>query len=260
MLHKYNKITLNACRFLFVACASMQMLACSGDHVESEASAREGINPREVQTVPSLENTHWQAVTIDGADANANASPTLLLNADGQLTGSSGCNHYFGRWSATDDEAQFVAGGATARACEPELMDQERAFFDALKDVTAATIGPDGNLSLLDASSTTRLSLKTLEQTSTAADTNVPLDLPATTFHKFSCDEKGLVEFRFVGPDTIELLVGPDRYILQHQEAASGARYAGGDVEFWNHGDEAMLVIGDQQYQCVRSEGRQVAN
>lgn len=80
----------------------------------------------------------------------------------------------------------------------------------------------------------------------------VPLDLAATTYHRFDCGDAGPVEFRFLGPDTIEVNVGATRYAMPHQRAASGARYEGDGAEFWNKGDEALLTIGDQRFECRR--------
>jgi hypothetical protein len=60
--------------------------------------------------------------------------------------------------------------------------------------------------------------------------------------------------FRFLGPETIELVVAEQAYTLLQQRSASGARYVGEGVELWNKGSEVMLQIGDQRYQC-RTEG-----
>ncbi|MDH4072337.1 MAG: MliC family protein [Gammaproteobacteria bacterium] len=78
------------------------------------------------------------------------------------------------------------------------------------------------------------------------------LDLSATTSHQFGCGDAGPVEFRFLGPDTIEVTAGNDRFIMQHQRAASGARYLGDGAEFWNKGDEALLIVGDRRFECRR--------
>jgi putative lipoprotein len=41
----------------------------------------------------------------------------------------------------------------------------------------------------------------------------------------------------------------PDRYLVLSQvRAASGAKYREGDVEFWSKGDDALLLVGNQQY------------
>ena len=62
------------------------------------------------------------------------------------------------------------------------------------------------------------------------------------------------VSFRFLGPETIELLVAEQTYLLHQQRSASGARYAGEGAELWNKGSEFMLLIGEQRHRC-RAEG-----
>ena len=56
--------------------------------------------------------------------------------------------------------------------------------------------------------------------------------------------------FRLLAPETIELVVSQQTYVLLQQKSASGARYVGEGVELWNKGSEAMLQIGGQRYQC----------
>lgn len=41
----------------------------------------------------------------------------------------------------------------------------------------------------------------------------------------------------------------PDRYVILSQvRSASGSKYREGDIEFWSKADEAMLIVGEQQY------------
>jgi membrane-bound inhibitor of C-type lysozyme len=148
--------------------------------------------------------------------------------------------------------ASFDAAGVTMRACEPELMEQERAFLEALRIISAAETSSEGTLSLRDESSTVRLLLSPLDQATTNADAAVPLDLAGTTSNGFDCGDAGTIEFRFLGPDTIEVTTGIDRYVMQHQRAASGARYIGEGAEFWNKGDEALFTVGEQRFECKR--------
>jgi heat shock protein HslJ len=113
----------------------------------------------EIRTLIELENTRWTVVSIDGDDVNEQSPPSLELSGDRKLPGNTGCNAFFGGWSVSDTAASFNAAGVSLRACEPELMEQERAFLDALAAVTTAHTNPDGTLSMLDGSSAVRLSL-----------------------------------------------------------------------------------------------------
>lgn len=77
-------------------------------------------------------------------------------------------------------------------------------------------------------------------------------DLPGNETYRFQCDNFGSVEFRFLGPDTIDVRFDGESYVMQQQRAASGARYAGDGAEFWNKGDQAMVIIGERHFECTR--------
>lgn len=80
------------------------------------------------------------------------------------------------------------------------------------------------------------------------------VSLPASESHHFDCGDAGKVEFRLIGPDTIEVIAGTNRYTMQHQRTASGARYESDGAVFWNKGDEALLTIRDQRFECKRTK------
>ena len=79
-----------------------------------------------------------------------------------------------------------------------------------------------------------------------------PLDQAMTDYHEFNCADVGLAKVRFVGPDTIELLVNDESMILPRERSASGAKYVKDDVVFWNKGDEALLSLGKSRHSCKR--------
>ena len=65
-----------------------------------------------------------------------------------------------------------------------------------------------------------------------------------------TCSDDLQASFRFLGPETIELTLAEQSHVLLRERSASGARYVGDEVEFWNKGSEVMLRIGEQRYQC----------
>jgi heat shock protein HslJ/membrane-bound inhibitor of C-type lysozyme len=200
-----------------------------------------------------LRNTHWEVVRIDGSALVDGSVATMIFNDDGELAGDTSCNRYFGRWSVSGASASFEPAGVTRRACEPAVMEQERAFLDALSAVDRVEQGEDGVLSLLDSEGDRRVDLIAAVGPDSETRSDAPVDLPGTSEHRFLCSDLGSVAFRFLGPETIELQAGEKRFVLPRQRAASGARYASEDAEFWNKGDEAMLTIGDRRYTCERS-------
>jgi membrane-bound inhibitor of C-type lysozyme len=87
---------------------------------------------------------------------------------------------------------------------------------------------------------------------SSKVDVPEPLDQAMTDYDEFDCAEEGLVRTRFVGPDTVELLLNDESMILTRERSASGAKYVKGDVVFWNKGDEALLLVGESRHSCKR--------
>ena len=87
---------------------------------------------------------------------------------------------------------------------------------------------------------------------SSEVDAPEPLDQAMSEYHEFDCADAGLAQVRFVGPDTIELLLNNESMILMLERSASGAKYVKGDVVFWNKGDEALLWVGESRHSCKR--------
>ena len=87
---------------------------------------------------------------------------------------------------------------------------------------------------------------------SSEVDAPEPLDQAMTDYDEFDCADAGLARMRFVGPDTIELLLSDESIILTSERSASGAKYVNGDFVFWNKGDEALLLIGESRHSCKR--------
>jgi heat shock protein HslJ len=65
----------------------------------------------------------------------------------GQVSGSAGCNSFFGEFDLNGDQLSFGPLGATRMACEPAIMDQETSFLDALQATESVQID-DGQLKI----------------------------------------------------------------------------------------------------------------
>lgn len=93
----------------------------------------------------ALEGT-WNLVSYDTADAPQpvleTAPVTLTFAADG-VTGSAGCNNYFGPFSFDQGTIRFAGLGSTLMACDQPVMDQESAYLEALRTATAYQIEGD---------------------------------------------------------------------------------------------------------------------
>ncbi len=91
---------------------------------------------------------------IEGKSVKAvagKAKPTLVVKGK-KMSGSGGCNAYFGEVEAGDD-GSFKAGGigATEMACSaPGVMNQESQFFGQLGKVTKFTVTDENNCTAID--------------------------------------------------------------------------------------------------------------
>ena len=83
----------------------------------------------------------WRLVSLEGRPVLAGTRVTAVFGDDRRVSGSAGCNGYFG--PATGAEGQLAVGllGATRMYCNPEgLMAQEGAYLSALEKATAYRI------------------------------------------------------------------------------------------------------------------------
>jgi len=107
-----------------------------------------------------LDGTGWTLVTLNGQAPLSGTTITAAFS-EGEVTGQSGCNSYFGPYTLDGNALQFDMIGMTEMAClEPEgLMDQEMAYLGALQAVAEARL-VDGQLEMLDDSGAVILRFK----------------------------------------------------------------------------------------------------
>lgn len=101
-----------------------------------------------VQTPLSLENHEWLTEDIRGGGVVDTAQTTLSVAPSGEVSGSGGCNRYFGKATITGEALSFGPIGSTFMQCPPALMDQETKFLDVLKQTRKFSI-TNGKLYLL---------------------------------------------------------------------------------------------------------------
>ena len=85
-----------------------------------------------------LQDTRWGLVTLEGESPLPDRAPSAEF-AEDQISGSTGCNTYFGTYEVSGDELSIGAVAVTEMWCmEPEgVMDQEKAFLNALNTVAS---------------------------------------------------------------------------------------------------------------------------
>ncbi len=101
-----------------------------------------------VQVPLTLENHEWLTEDIRGAGVIDDAQTTMSIAASGEVSGSGGCNRYFGKATITGETLNFGTVGSTFMQCPPALMDQETKFLDVLKQTRSFNI-TNGKLYLL---------------------------------------------------------------------------------------------------------------
>ncbi|MBN8606406.1 MAG: META domain-containing protein [Caulobacterales bacterium] len=77
-----------------------------------------------------LSETRWVVQSINGQPA-VFRTPTLEFAAD-RVSGTGGCNRYFGGYAVNGERLIFSGVGSTEMACEQPVMAQESAFHAAL--------------------------------------------------------------------------------------------------------------------------------
>lgn len=127
---------------LVVAVAILVLTACAP--ITREGASAPAGDP--------LAGTSWVLSELNGQPVLADTTISLQFGAEGQASGTDGCNRYTTSYSAEGDAIQFSPNAAmTMMACPTPIMDQATAYMAAL--TTAATFAVDGDtLTLSDAS------------------------------------------------------------------------------------------------------------
>lgn len=109
-----------------------------------------------------LTDVTWRLVGF-GAAAEAapplgEAAVTLQFTAEG-VSGSAGCNRFFGSYQADAETISVGQIGSTEQACAPPLMDVERSFLSALEMARSWSLEGEG-MRLYDAEGGVLLTLR----------------------------------------------------------------------------------------------------
>ena len=97
-----------------------------------------------------LTGDEWTVESIGGNPTVPKSNVTVTFAEDGSISGSASCNRFFGGWNLTGEGLSFGQLGSTMMACiEPELGEQEHAFFEAIGSISRFEIASDGALVLV---------------------------------------------------------------------------------------------------------------
>lgn len=116
----------------------------AGDSLEGEGEPSEG------ESV-TLDGTQWLFSwgEVEGTQFAPFADQPITLNFDeDQINGNGSCNSFFGGYTIEGESLTIGEMGATAMACETELMELEREFFEALQSANGFTYNNSDSLTL----------------------------------------------------------------------------------------------------------------
>lgn len=232
-------------RIALLLVASIVMSDCFAEPPVTKKSERSSLH------WSGLEGTAWQVEDIDSSGIIDRSMITMGFAAGGRIVGSTGCNRYFGTVTVSEGLMSLHGIGSTRRACPPALMSQEQRFLAALSDAARFANDNDRWLLVYDQEGVERIRGIRVRSDPTTAKP-APQDIGSAMPVFFDCEVKVTVSIQFVGPETVELTVGDRERVLTLERTASGARYSGDGLEFWNKGDEALLTIGEEKLTCKR--------
>ncbi len=133
---KFTRATIG--KICAVALLTVGLAACQepGDDaaISPPDDGTEAVTP---EMMAAVEGTLWTLVSYNQVPVIAESEVTLEL-IDGRLSGSTGCNQYFADYQLIDAQLIVDTAGVTKRACEPQLMEQERAYLRLLQQTDSA--------------------------------------------------------------------------------------------------------------------------
>lgn len=195
----------------------------------------------------------WRVEDIDQGGVIDNSMVTMLFEQENRISGSTGCNQYTGNVSLDDKAFQVTTVASTRRACVTALAKQEQRFLDALNDAVRYEIESNTWLLVFDASNKQRLKAIQMEAAPKHHQQDVMLEESQDQAAFFDCGSAGEVGIRFLEPETIEFSIDDRATVLEKVRSASGEKYIGDNITFWNKGSQALFSVDEEQYVCDKS-------
>jgi putative lipoprotein len=144
--HRYQvsaNISVNG-KLMFISTTAYPVLT-NGAPSQVAIMLQQASAPATTATGTKLLETHWELAELNGKPAapGQGQQAHLVLHKKGKLSGSSGCNTLAGTYIAEQGALQFTPAASTMKMCSTPVMEQEQAFFAAMKATTKYQI--EGN-------------------------------------------------------------------------------------------------------------------
>jgi putative lipoprotein len=110
---------------------------------DTSDSATIGSGETSTAAAPLILETAWRVVEIAGEPVADGVSPTLAIDAESGISGSGGCNRYFGNAEIDGERITMGEIGATRMACPEPAMGEEQRYLKALDAVDSWRLEAD---------------------------------------------------------------------------------------------------------------------
>ncbi len=104
----------------------------------------------------SLTGPTWTVTSLSGVGVDPTVAITAVFGADGQITGSGGCNNYTAPYTTDGSSITIESPAATQMACAELVNQQESEYFYLLEGTGTYEIRGD-KLTIKDSSGQTTL-------------------------------------------------------------------------------------------------------
>jgi heat shock protein HslJ/membrane-bound inhibitor of C-type lysozyme len=179
--------------------------------------------------IAGIEGTTWLVEDIAGRGVIDRAQTTISFDAQGRVSGSTGCNRFTGVATLEGEALRFGQLSRTQRACVPALMDQEQEFLTAIEAVRGYSVAANGLLHLRGANAEPLLRLVQMPREA------LNMSLPTTPAAGESTRVAGTVSYRE------RIALAPGSMVIVTLEDASKA-----DVQATMLGEARIAVERNQ--------------
>src|SRR5436309_8900521 len=121
----------SSCLLLSIACVVSVGACASGGGVSK---------PDESTATAKLAGTSWAVEDVSGQAVIDWSQTALRFEADGRVSGSTGCNSYTGTATIKTRDLTFSPLATTRLACLPESRDQEQGLMKAMEAVRSYSV------------------------------------------------------------------------------------------------------------------------
>lgn len=123
---------------------ALRLLPAAGLHL-AQASGQPSVPPE----LALLAGEAWTVTAIGDDELPDTERPvTLRFGADGTVAGQGPCNSFRGTYRVTESRLALGQIASTLMACTPAIMARERAFLDALREISDLETPGEGLLVL----------------------------------------------------------------------------------------------------------------